>query len=410
MTNSTQQPANQQRFDEVYTFLHEHRALWEEEVLTRYPQSLDAFPEDWIEVLARLSLEELFALERHRSYKLVDSPSLLDFFERSDQLATINHIRLPEEPAFPAEAFQGVSAKKQHEILRLAAALETVIASGSVSSISDYGGGIGYLAQALGHLYALPIRSLDRDQALQEKGRHRQAGLRSVRAASVRYVHCDLTDAIPDEPKGSLCLGLHTCGSLAPLLLQAALEQQHACLLNFGCCYYKTEPRHLHLSERAKGRRLNLTAPALTLASRSHKESKDAFLLSKRVKRFRYTLHLFLYHELGQKHFVSVGNSPRELYRGDFAPYAVEQLQRLGFPAPDKRTLEQFFSTRAIEQQVWRMTIANIIRFQAGRLLELYVLFDRALLLEEAGLRVTVAEYFDQRISPRNVGISAERG
>jgi len=54
---------------------------------------------------------------------------------------------------------------------------------------------------------------------------------------------------------------------------------------------------------------------------------------------------------------------------------------------------------------VWEMILANLIRWQLGRILETYLILDRALWLEESGVECEVAQIFDEQISPRNLAI-----
>jgi hypothetical protein len=53
------------------------------------------------------------------------------------------------------------------------------------------------------------------------------------------------------------------------------------------------------------------------------------------------------------------------------------------------------------------MWLCNIIRWQLGRALEVYLLLDRCLYLEEQGFRVQIEQYFQETLSPRNIGILA---
>jgi hypothetical protein len=49
--------------------------------------------------------------------------------------------------------------------------------------------------------------------------------------------------------------------------------------------------------------------------------------------------------------------------------------------------------------------MANIIRWQLGRVLELYLLLDRAIYIEERGMSVELKQFFDENLSPRNIGL-----
>ena len=70
-------------------------------------------------------------------------------------------------------------------------------------------------------------------------------------------------------------------------------------------------------------------------------------------------------------------------------------------------TIDNFFNDPQTIMKVRQMFLDNIIRWQTGRVIELYILYDRSLWLIENGFNVHMAEYFDEEISPRNIGILA---
>ena len=55
------------------------------------------------------------------------------------------------------------------------------------------------------------------------------------------------------------------------------------------------------------------------------------------------------------------------------------------------------------------MFCANIIRWQFGRAIEKLIILDRAIYLKENNYKVELGELFDENISPRNIGIFAEK-
>jgi len=207
----------------------------------------------------------------------------------------------------------------------------------------------------------------------------------------------------------SVAVGLHTCGNLANSQLFAASKAECPIVLNFSCCYYKMSGKDYFISNYGKRCQLRLTPEARTLAGRSSRKSRDAYDLSKRVKRYRYLIHLFFYHEMGIRKFRALGNSPRSLYRGDFVEYGLEQLRRIGRADNSvmARKLQSFYGEEKYREIVHQMILANIIRSVAARPLELLLLLDRAIYMEEQGYQVTLAEYFDEVLSPRNIGILA---
>jgi hypothetical protein len=66
-----------------------------------------------------------------------------------------------------------------------------------------------------------------------------------------------------------------------------------------------------------------------------------------------------------------------------------------------------FFEQEQIQVMIQRMLAAGLIRNALGRVLEVYLQLDRAIYLEEMGYTVQVEEFFDEELSPRNIGITA---
>ena len=72
-------------------------------------------------------------------------------------------------------------------------------------------------------------------------------------------------------------------------------------------------------------------------------------------------------------------------------------------------SLQEWFEQKSIQEKIDEMFCMNIIRWQFGRAIELWILLDRACYLEEQGHKIKLGEYFDENISPRNIGIYAEK-
>jgi hypothetical protein len=103
-----------------------------------------------------------------------------------------------------------------------------------------------------------------------------------------------------------------------------------------------------------------------------------------------------------------LGNSSPKLYDESFGDYVIEQFRRIHLPLRHtKEELNTYFAQPARQDLIWKMLVAGLIRNAFGRLMELYILLDRALYLEEHGYKVELLEFFDEPISPRNLGIVA---
>ena len=128
------------------------------------------------------------------------------------------------------------------------------------------------------------------------------------------------------------------------------------------------------------------------------------------MKSYRYCIHFLLHDEYGKEGIVPLGNSNPKLYDESFGVYALEQLDRIGVaPKQTQEELDNYYLEPSRQTLLWEMISSGIIRNTFGRLLELYILLDRAIFLEEQGYEVKVEEIFDETISPRNISLTASQ-
>jgi hypothetical protein len=402
------------RFQEIADFLQPYQRIWQNEIMLLYPTPLDDFPKEWVEELARFKQkEDVIRLEKKEVFSFFQSPSLIAFYQRIEELATIS--KIPDLTPFPDDKslFLHMIPKKQHEIKRLAPFVNDFYQTHYIAKIVDIGGGIGHLAQSLANHYDLTTTSLDMDPVMQETGRQRQVNNK----VDYIQVKVDAENSQFQTLLSSDCmtLGLHTCGPLANHQIKASCANKIKGLISFGCCYEKLQhdPNSQNISNYAKNLKNPITFNyfALTLATRAHRKMHEKdYELKLKVKFFRYAIHILLNDEYGMKELISLGNSSPKLYDESFGNYVIEQFRRINLPLHHtKDELDAYFTNPERQELIWKMLTAGLIRNAFGRLMELYILLDRALYLEEHGYKVELQEFFDEPVSPRNLGIVAHK-
>lgn len=213
--------------------------------------------------------------------------------------------------------------------------------------------------------------------------------------------------------RNSMTLGLHTCGPLANYQIKASAKNKIKGIISLGCCFDKLTrdegTQNISHFAQQMSDQLEFNQYALTLATRAHRkmDEKDyAFKL--KVKFYRYAIHFLLHDIYGIKEIVTLGNTHHKIYDGPFADYALEQLKRINLEAHHtKDELNQYFARNDVQELIWKMLAAGLIRNALGRPMELYILLDRAIYLSEQGYEVSVLEFFEESLSPRNIGIVA---
>lgn len=380
------------------------------EVLESYPQHRELFPLPWLEALKKLSDHELFLWEAKNQIPAQLPADFLLFLQEIHRLC-----QLPQMPLLPhqmdSHAFIKIKEKKRHELEALIPYLAQWKEEHHIEQVIDVGGGLGHLSHCLAKYYGAQVLCLDQDQVLQEKGRKKQKRLGLSGLTYAHYVgernQIDRSGlsalAAHLSPRHKMCLGLHTCGDLAPVQLELGKSTECELIVHFGCCYHKLSAPY-KLSSHQHPLELNLFA--LTLAAKSYQRfDLEDFLFKLKVKNYRYLFHLYLTEELGLKDFLPLGPSPRELYLKDFPTYVQEQCRRLKLAAPSDSQCQLFMSHPLHQESVRELILLGILRGQLGRLIELVLLTDRALYLEQAGYRVFMGQFFERSLSPRNIAV-----
>jgi hypothetical protein len=399
-------------------FLLKTAPMWREEIMNEYPQTIDDYPREWIDILESLSPDELYQVDCKIIPSKIQGSSFHQFVQTISELTAVENI--PETPEYPLEmwAFYGVKKKKRHEIQKIVPVLKRVRDERYFSYVVDIGGGVGHLSRVLSHYHQIPSISLDQNAEFQAIGKERLKKFRKLEGAEdvefINHTFGDHSDPLKDLKifnPDSLSLGLHTCGPLAHTLIKETVANKTLGLLNFGCCYFKINPeKDFPLSQFYKDE--NFIKPnlfGLTLATRSHAEmQRDTYNTKLRVKNYRYALHLFLMEKFNNKYFTDVGECPIQTYWKPFSEYTLPKLKELNlihsFTAED---INDFYHSERIQRELRVMFLCNIIRWQIGRALEVYLQLDRCLYLEEHGYEVEFHQYFTESLSPRNLGILA---
>lgn len=382
-----------------------------------YPDPLHGYPLEWIEELRQYQdKNDVIKLEKKEVNGFVKSHKLKSFY---DEIALLTKLPAsPDYPPMPEDRFTWlfIIPKKQHEIKKLAPHIHHLYKKNHIEDVIDIGGGIGLLAQTLNNYFQLNVTSIDMNSDFQKTGIERN--LKNAKNPDNRVKYKNLTISPGTEfskllEKKVLPVGLHTCGKLALDLIKISSLNRVPALVNFGCCYHTLDQSAdlQNLSDFAqKNNPLWMNKFALTLSCRAHRkmDEKD-YDLKLKVKLYRYAIHILLHDHYGIKELVTLGNSSPKLYDESFGVYVLEQLRRIGItPKHTTQELNAFFKNPDLQILIERMLAAGLIRNALGRVLELYVLLDRAIYLEEQGYKVEVQEFFDEELSPRNIGITAE--
>lgn len=416
----------QERFLSNRSFLNQYQNIWEKEVLNYYPESLKAFPEEWIAEISSYSLDDLYQLDGKQSFEDLPDGEFKNFVAKCRSLEVLPSTSKSSGP-YTSWAWNGVKGKKQHEITRLVPIIKEEMKALHCHQLIDIGGGVGHLARILAHYEGIPVVTVDMNPDLQAKGNKRIKKYPLPEDHNdIQYYCCEFNQdfhqnhlsQLPLKNKSFGMIGLHTCGHLANNFLFNIEKSNSQLGVNLGCCYLKLDPdSQTNLSQLAKQNPLKNTKYSLTLATRGHlKLSKEEFEYKLKVKKYRYLLHLFFL-ENGLQRFVSVGDSPPRDYAQNFSDYVflkieeaytkkeINQEEYLKLKSRPANEIDKCYQDEKQQETFWNLFYCDLIRWQVGRILEIDILLDRALYAFEKGIEAEVYEVFDENLSPRNIAL-----
>ncbi|KAK2579792.1 hypothetical protein KPH14_012184 [Odynerus spinipes] len=212
--------------------------------------SLDAIPEEWLNILKSLRNEEFnnFVVKK----TLSAWPNTLKHFIKKCKL--INKLSYTNSPVIinvPQQFIKGLNPKKQHEIIHLAQLVHTKCQIQNIEVIVDFGCGLGYVCQLLYYLYGYKVLGLDGNEININIVKNRQKEMYPTSINHVKYAFYKLSyDSVETVESllfsefgkiDNVCfIGLHACGDLSVYVSKIFSDMKNAQLLILiSCCYHK---------------------------------------------------------------------------------------------------------------------------------------------------------------------------
>jgi hypothetical protein len=366
----------------------------------------------WAEFLLSLGDRELEAWEaRGLESGLLDSaeaPSgFRELFREVRRVTELPRLEVPSLP-LPPSALRGVPARKRAQLGTLLGVLQPL--ARRAQRVVDVGAGSGHFSRLSAELLGRETLALDRDALRLERGNAlREERSREVGALEVRFVAADLSRQELALRATDLAVGLHACGGLGDRLVVAA-SRARCDLALVSCCLQKIEtPRRVALSRAAGAfalRKSDLGLTNLTIRAKGVEATVSENLRAREVRlALRYLLR-------GRGLDLRAGEEMRGVNRrrahAGLAELSAQVLALRGLAPATEAELRSHADDA--QRDYASMRRLSLPRHLLARLVELAVVFDRAAVLEESGLRVEVTQLFESSVTPRNTLLLASGG
>lgn len=379
-----------EKFLKTEKILKKYQFLWEREPIEYFP-ILPEIIKDAIPELKGRSIEQLIDFENLKTIELDNTPLLNELYSDIKE-NLISFKEITKEKKIKTNEIQGLTAKKVHEIQRLIPFMSKI----KFKQLIDIGSGKAHLSFLLAKEMEINCKCIDANKEIQEAAKRDR--FNDVIREKIQFRNQLIKkDTKIDLKESDLLFGLHACGDLSIYLMQQAIDQGSH-FLSIPCCFHKQTIQNLSGEQS-----IILQQFALNLANRSKVHMNDElYEIRREFKRYRYALE-FIYQNEFIEPLPALGNAHKSWYKLSFKEY-VQKYDHDLFGLND---LE--IKYEEILPIVEDYILIEVIRNPLARLIEQYLILDRALFLEQNEFLVDIHEIFDSKRSPRNIAIYASK-
>eukprot|EP01117_Protostelium_nocturnum_P013489 TRINITY_DN5038_c0_g1_i1.p1 TRINITY_DN5038_c0_g1~~TRINITY_DN5038_c0_g1_i1.p1 ORF type:complete len:481 (+),score=176.75 TRINITY_DN5038_c0_g1_i1:51-1493(+) len=424
----------------------------------------ECIPKDWISSLLSSTVQELQFMAKGLINE--EWPDSLKNFIKDCQRLSLNRnpcIGMEErvkERKFNSFLTRNMNVKKQHEVLRMGTLVNGLKEKMGCEWMVDIGAGEGYISHFLCKEYSLNIVAIESNAFIASKGEKRvkmidgliesKSNVPSSEEKCVKFLNFSLShDNYPflqsklNELMNSSgkekeikfgSIGLHTCGNLALMNIDAFLHSEANCLINIGCCYHsKIDEKGMTglkdqvpaVSDYLKRSSLKLHSNSMKTATQAPQQyvnlSAEDNMVTGRNLAFRAVLESTLQKNLKTGTFRV--KKIKDEYFSDFSSY-LEQVEK-NFCVRDESgrkwikdegklkglIVDMKKSYEENEPKFKLLTAFLAFQMTISSVYETLILLDRYLYLKQhEGAEVALFPLFDSSISPRNVALVSTKG
>jgi hypothetical protein len=220
-----------------------------------------------------------------------------------------------------------------------------------------------------------------------------------------------LTDKAVDYLKQDQhAVALHACGGLHQALIKHGVTKQTKQLSISPCCYHLFQPSDCYeaMSEAAKSSSLRLTSSDLKLALQETVTSGKRITRLREIEtHWRLAFDCLLDDVTDKQGYLSVPSAKKALFSGEFKDFCLWAADKKGIQLPVEIDYDHYLTLGKKRRQITQRI--ELVRHGFRRLIELWLVLDRVLYLEQYGYDVSISEFCQKNITPRNILIEATK-
>lgn len=396
------------QFNLLNEFLKQNEGYW------RYSPYQQPNPE-WVQQNPELA-QACYSLDEGALQHLETCPnSLIEWLDLPRLSAYAQQFEPQAAVAYPVQFSSrwhvGVPGRKQAQIKSFIEALHL-----QSPHIVDWCCGKSFLGRTL--LQCINLSSVDGvGGSLTGEGYEKDSKLCQVAEDSCKRAGIDMRlkclDVLNDKiqlRKGSHVLALHACGDLHRRLVRLAASEQIGAVTLAPCCYslWLSEGTYKPLSGWVQQSDLQLNRHHLNLAVQesvtSSQSERDRLSL---LNEWRLGFDELQKKTTGVDAYLPTPSLPKSALNWGFEQVCLFLAQAKSLVIPGGCDWRRY---EALGRERWQRTRRlQLVSQGFRRLLELWLVYDLALFLQQAGYRVQISTFCDRKITPRNIMLTGIR-
>ncbi|MCP4326602.1 MAG: methyltransferase [Alteromonadales bacterium] len=272
--------------------------------------------------------------------------------------------------------------------------------------VVEWCAGKGHLGRLISWQNGLPVTSIEWQQTLCDLG---QAEATKMQVQQ-KFKQADVLKGEADSCIEKNCHGvaLHACGDLHLRLIKLAKQRKPAQLTISPCCYHLTEQMvYQPCSKQGETSPLKISKQLLKLAvSKQVTTGKRQSRLSEKEVLWRLAFDELQKFCLETGDYCPLPSFPKALLSGEFSEFVKWAMDKKSLTFNRPKQLQPFLELA--QKRLNKVRRMELISQFFVRPLELWLVYDRALSLQESGYQVSISTFCDEQITPRNLLIQAQ--
>lgn len=391
------------QFESISQALLGYRDLWSPSPFkSLHPSWIKQYPELQSYLLS-LSDEQV---EQYSSDIDLLANSVSAVFPPAKQLVQLSKIRaLGKTEVIPIDLrfFKtGIKQRKWDQIQ----AFESCI-PWSQQSLTEWCSGKGYLAQLYALRHRQPVNCVEHNPSICNSGKEHAKKFSINARFHQKDVLKDNTDDLFEQPTSFVAL--HACGQLHLNLIEQVIKHSIKRLALSPCCYHLLPTDYYSpLSTPAQQTELILTKEEMRLALQEHVTGTNAELSKHRqLQHYRLAFDEFCKATRNTQDYT-----PTPALAQSWSKTPVDQLMKhlaglKQLEIPASTDWQPWLDKGQVRYQNYRRY--SLPRYLFRRLIELWLVLDRAIALQENGYEVDLGEFCEKSMTPRNLMIIGQK-